>query len=83
LLRSNVLTCEVADGSQSTPRIRRAADTDEGGRGLQLVSAISHRWGTRYTANGKCIWTEQLLKPESPALLTDQSGLDLYDLLDD
>ncbi|MGN9847572.1 ATP-binding SpoIIE family protein phosphatase, partial [Nonomuraea sp. H19] len=25
LLRSNVLTCEVADGSQSTPRIRRAA----------------------------------------------------------
>jgi hypothetical protein len=83
LLRSNVLTCEVSDGSLTTPRIRRAAETDEGGRGLQLVSAISHRWGTRYTATGKCIWTEQPLKDAAPALLTDQSGLDLSDLLDD
>ncbi|MGP3960267.1 SpoIIE family protein phosphatase [Nonomuraea sp. 3N208] len=83
LLRSNVLTCEVSDGSLTTPRIRRAAETDEGGRGLQLVSAIAHRWGTRYTATGKCIWTEQPLKDAAPALLTDQSGLDLSDLLDD
>jgi PAS domain S-box-containing protein len=83
LLRSNVLTCEVSDGSQTTPRIRRAADTDEGGRGLQLVAAISHRWGTRYTASGKCIWTEQSLKSEPSALLTDQAGLDLFDLLDE
>ncbi|MFI7709407.1 SpoIIE family protein phosphatase, partial [Nonomuraea sp. NPDC049480] len=81
LLRSNVLTCEVSDGSLTTPRIRRAADTDEGGRGLQLVSAISHRWGTRYTGTGKCIWTEQPLKPAASALLTEPSGLDLYDLL--
>ncbi|MFI7644243.1 SpoIIE family protein phosphatase [Nonomuraea sp. NPDC049400] len=83
LLRSNVLTCEVSDGSLTTPRIRRAADTDEGGRGLQLVAALSHRWGTRFTANGKCIWTEQPLKPESPALLPEQSPLDLYELLSD
>ncbi|MET9244000.1 ATP-binding SpoIIE family protein phosphatase, partial [Nonomuraea sp. NPDC003709] len=83
LLRSAVLTCEVSDGSLTTPRIRRAADTDEGGRGLQLVSAISHRWGTRYTDTGKCIWTEQPLVCPSPALLPEQSGLDLYDLLDD
>ncbi|MFI6738816.1 SpoIIE family protein phosphatase [Nonomuraea sp. NPDC050451] len=83
LLRSNVLTCEVSDGSLTTPRIRRAADTDEGGRGLQLVSAISHRWGTRFTDSGKCIWTEQPLVRPSPALLPEQSGLDLYDLLDD
>ncbi|MEU6779440.1 SpoIIE family protein phosphatase [Nonomuraea angiospora] len=68
LLRSDVLTCEVSDGSLTTPRIRRAADTDEGGRGLQLVSAISHRWGTRYTDTGKCIWTEQSLQPAPPAL---------------
>ncbi|MFG6198555.1 SpoIIE family protein phosphatase [Nonomuraea sp. JJY05] len=83
LLRSNVLTCEVSDGSLTTPRIRRAADTDEGGRGLQLVSAIAHRWGTRFTDSGKCIWTEQPLVCPSPALLPEQSGLDLYDLLDD
>jgi hypothetical protein len=36
-----------------------ATDTGEGGRGLQLITALSQRWGTRYTAKGKCIWTEQ------------------------
>ncbi|MGV9704353.1 SpoIIE family protein phosphatase [Streptomyces sp. NPDC003483] len=59
LLRSRSLTCEVYDGSLSTPRIRHAAHTDEGGRGLQLVAALSKRWGTRYHHEGKCIWTEQ------------------------
>ncbi|MCW2873993.1 MAG: putative regulatory protein phosphatase [Streptomyces oryziradicis] len=61
LLRSRALTCEVSDGSVTTPRIRHASDTDEGGRGLQLVAALAHRWGTRYTTTGKCIWTEQPL----------------------
>ncbi|MFJ3802560.1 SpoIIE family protein phosphatase [Streptomyces sp. NPDC090088] len=61
LLRSRSLICEVYDGSATTPRIRRAGDTDEGGRGLQLVSALSRRWGARYLRDGKCIWTEQAL----------------------
>ncbi|MEV6759685.1 SpoIIE family protein phosphatase [Streptomyces sp. NPDC051105] len=61
LLRSRALICEVSDGSLSMPRIRRAADTDEGGRGLQLVAAMADRWGARYTSSGKCIWTEQAL----------------------
>lgn len=61
LLRSRSLLCEVSDGSPTTPRIRRASDTDEGGRGLQLVAALSHRWGTRFTPTGKCIWAEQPL----------------------
>ncbi|WNF00443.1 SpoIIE family protein phosphatase [Streptomyces luomodiensis] len=59
LIRGGALICEVSDTAATTPRIRRAAETDEGGRGLQLVSALSQRWGTRYTAEGKCIWTEQ------------------------
>jgi len=59
LLRSRSLTCEVYDGSLSTPRIRHAAYTDEGGRGLQLVAALAKRWGARYLRDGKCIWTEQ------------------------
>ncbi|MFE2463474.1 SpoIIE family protein phosphatase [Streptomyces sp. NPDC059402] len=59
LLYDTELICEVYDGSLTMPRIRRATDTDEGGRGLQLITALSRRWGTRYTANGKCIWTEQ------------------------
>lgn len=61
LLRSRTLICEVSDGSLTTPHIRRASDTDEGGRGLQLIAALSQRWGTRFTADGKCIWTEQAL----------------------
>ncbi|WP_393076644.1 SpoIIE family protein phosphatase [Streptomyces sp. LN704] len=65
LLRGRTLVCEVADASPVMPRIRRAADTDEGGRGLQLIAAVSSRWGARYTTSGKCIWTEQLL-PAGP-----------------
>ncbi|MFF4652753.1 SpoIIE family protein phosphatase [Streptomyces sp. NPDC001380] len=61
LLYSTCLVCEVSDGSQTMPRIRHASATDEGGRGLQLVAALSQRWGARYTATGKCIWTEQPL----------------------
>ncbi|MEU6908986.1 SpoIIE family protein phosphatase [Streptomyces coeruleorubidus] len=61
LIRSRLLICEVTDGSLTTPHIRRAHETDEGGRGLQLIAALSQRWGTRYTSHGKCIWTEQLL----------------------
>ncbi|WP_435283514.1 ATP-binding SpoIIE family protein phosphatase [Streptomyces koelreuteriae] len=59
LLRSRCLTCEVYDGSLTTPRIRHPSHTDEGGRGLQLVAALSRRWGARYLHDGKCIWTEQ------------------------
>jgi len=61
LLRSRSLFCEVFDTSLTTPRIRRTSWTDEGGRGLQLIAALSNRWGTRYIATGKCIWTEQSL----------------------
>ncbi|WP_330286095.1 SpoIIE family protein phosphatase [Streptomyces sp. NBC_00576] len=68
LLRSTSLICEVSDGSLTTPRIRRAAETDEGGRGLQLITALSQRWGTRYTAAGKCIWTEQALSGDANGL---------------
>jgi PAS domain-containing protein len=59
MLRSRSLICEVYDGSLTTPRIRRAGHTDEGGRGLHLVAALSRRWGTRFLGAGKCIWTEQ------------------------
>lgn len=61
MLRSSTLVCEVYDDSLTMPHIRRAAETDEGGRGLQLVAALSRRWGIRHTGNGKCIWTEQEL----------------------
>ncbi|MGP3991861.1 SpoIIE family protein phosphatase [Streptomyces sp. 3N207] len=55
------LICEVADGSSTSPHLRRAEITDEGGRGLFLVAQFARRWGTRYTTHGKVIWTEQSL----------------------
>jgi serine phosphatase RsbU (regulator of sigma subunit)/PAS domain-containing protein len=67
LLRSRSLVCEVFDGSVTTPRMRRASWSDEGGRGLQLVAALCDRWGTRYMTTGKCIWTEQSL-PDAEAV---------------
>ncbi|WP_413754551.1 SpoIIE family protein phosphatase [Streptomyces sp. R-74717] len=61
LLRQSVLICEVSDASSTSPRLRHARTTDEGGRGLFLVAQLTHRWGTRYTPEGKIIWTEQEL----------------------
>ncbi|MEV7354682.1 SpoIIE family protein phosphatase [Kitasatospora sp. NPDC091276] len=62
LLRDRALICEVSDGSSTSPHLRYAATTDEGGRGLFLVAQFADRWGTRYTATGKVIWTEQPLE---------------------
>ncbi|MGR3931848.1 SpoIIE family protein phosphatase [Streptomyces sp. BRA346] len=61
LLRDRSLICEVSDGSSTSPHLRRAELTDEGGRGLFLVSQLARRWGTRYTAHGKVIWAEHPL----------------------
>ncbi|MFE9768020.1 SpoIIE family protein phosphatase [Streptomyces sp. NPDC005808] len=59
LLRTRSLICEVSDASSTSPHMRRAAMTDEGGRGLFLVAQLAQRWGTRYTSAGKVIWAEQ------------------------
>lgn len=69
LIRDQRLICEVSDPSQTQPHLRRARPTDEGGRGLYLVAQLTHRWGSRYTASGKSIWTEQLI--EGPEQLID------------
>ncbi|GKQ40563.1 SpoIIE family protein phosphatase [Streptomyces sp. A012304] len=58
LLYDRSLICEVSDTSDTAPHLRRAAVTDEGGRGLFLVAQLSQSWGTRYTPEGKVIWAE-------------------------
>ncbi|MFG2886674.1 SpoIIE family protein phosphatase [Streptomyces sp. NPDC048297] len=58
LIHDRALICEVSDGSSTSPHLRYAATTDEGGRGLFLVSQLAERWGTRYTPTGKVIWAE-------------------------
>ncbi|WP_435610582.1 SpoIIE family protein phosphatase [Streptomyces sp. C10-9-1] len=58
LLRDRTLVCEVWDAGLVQPRRRRARDTDEGGRGLQLVGLLSAGWGSRRTPRGKTVWFE-------------------------
>ncbi|MFJ3235239.1 SpoIIE family protein phosphatase [Streptomyces sp. NPDC086787] len=64
LILDRTLTCEVTDSSSTSPHLRYAATTDEGGRGLFLVSQMTERWGTRYTPQGKVIWAELSLAEE-------------------
>nr|WP_267808158.1 ATP-binding protein [Streptomyces tirandamycinicus]MCY0984356.1 ATP-binding protein [Streptomyces tirandamycinicus] len=66
LIRTDTLTCEVSDPSNTQPRMRRARTSEEGGRGLYLVAQLSRRWGSRYTREGKTVWSEQLLPLGGP-----------------
>nr|WP_189785533.1 SpoIIE family protein phosphatase [Streptomyces capitiformicae] len=61
LIRDRTLICEVSDASSTAPHLRRARAYDEGGRGLHMVAQLTQGWGTRQTATGKTIWTEQPL----------------------
>ncbi|MFD4948266.1 SpoIIE family protein phosphatase [Streptomyces sp. NPDC058239] len=67
LLRDRTLVCEVWDAGLVQPRRRRARDTDEGGRGLQLVGLLSVAWGSRRTPRGKTVWFELALPDGEPA----------------
>ncbi|MFB6989919.1 SpoIIE family protein phosphatase [Streptomyces sp. NPDC056230] len=67
LLRDRTLVCEVWDAGLVQPRRRRARDTDEGGRGLQLVGLLSVGWGSRRTPRGKTVWFELALPDGEPA----------------
>ncbi|MER7487700.1 SpoIIE family protein phosphatase [Streptomyces sp. NPDC126497] len=70
LLLDRTLVCEVWDSGLVQPRRRRARDTDEGGRGLQLVGLLSAAWGSRRTPRGKTVWFELPL-PGADTVLTD------------
>jgi serine phosphatase RsbU (regulator of sigma subunit)/PAS domain-containing protein len=84
LVRDRSLICEVSDGSSTSPHLRRAASTDEGGRGLFLVAQFAQRWGTRYTPTGKIIWAEQPLTPAAAGPEpTEEDLLAQWDGLDD
>lgn len=62
LINDRALTCEVRDTSPAAPHLRHARTIDEGGRGLFIIAQLAQVWGTRYTADGKTIWTEQALR---------------------
>ncbi|HEX6468923.1 MAG TPA: SpoIIE family protein phosphatase [Streptosporangiaceae bacterium] len=81
LKEEGALICEVRDGSAELPRIRHASDEEESGRGLQVVSRMAHRWGTRRTPEGKVVWCEQTIPgqdPGSTVRLASWPGEDLH-----
>ncbi|AZM47120.1 ATP-binding protein [Streptomyces sp. WAC 06738] len=49
---------EVHDASDALPRLLTPAETDDRGRGLQLVDALADDWGTSDRQGiGKVVWT--------------------------
>jgi anti-sigma regulatory factor (Ser/Thr protein kinase) len=54
------LRIDVADGDTHSPRPElRVGNADQtGGRGLQIVNALSRQWGTTTHAHGKSVWAE-------------------------
>lgn len=58
--RSGRVRIEVSDFGAGMPAPQRPLVTDEHGRGLQLVTALSERWGVseRAHAIGKTVWFE-------------------------
>jgi anti-sigma regulatory factor (Ser/Thr protein kinase) len=58
LLLDEMVTLAVRDAEAPLPRLRRVGESDEGGRGLQLVASLSSRWGARPTAAGKVVWCD-------------------------
>lgn len=72
LIFDRSLICEVYDGSSTAPRLRQAASTDEGGRGLFLVAQLTQAWGTRYTAEERSSGPSS--PPSSPSTHTPRRG---------
>ncbi|WP_199517220.1 STAS domain-containing protein [Nucisporomicrobium flavum] len=64
-LRSCHLHIAVFDGSATHAVARQAGSAGVGGRGLQLVDAVSAAWGSTALATGKVVWSA-LDRPGSP-----------------
>jgi serine phosphatase RsbU (regulator of sigma subunit)/anti-sigma regulatory factor (Ser/Thr protein kinase) len=58
LVLEHGLVIEVLDDSAALPRLRHPDDSDERGRGLQVVSQLAQRWGARRAVPGKVVWCE-------------------------
>lgn len=55
--RSGEVMCAVLDPSDDAPVLRTACGTDESGRGLRMVDALSDIWGwSPVVGRGKAVW---------------------------
>jgi anti-sigma regulatory factor (Ser/Thr protein kinase) len=50
------LRVEVADGSSQPPVVMNPAPTQQGGRGLLMISRLADVWGVDPTPDGKLVW---------------------------
>jgi serine/threonine-protein kinase RsbW len=57
-LSAELVRVAVVDKSRTHPGLCTAADTDECGRGLAVVAALTARWGTDPLPWGKRVWGE-------------------------
>ncbi|MFJ2033297.1 ATP-binding protein [Streptosporangium sp. NPDC087985] len=64
-MNDDALRCEVQDTNTNLPQVRHALDVDEGGRGLYLVEALAHSWGSHRTPTGKIVWFEMARTAET------------------
>ncbi|WP_433306346.1 ATP-binding protein [Actinoplanes sp. CA-030573] len=66
---------EVRDRSREFPCLQRPDPRRPGGRGLILVAAIAHSWGSEPTGGGKVVWAEMTpAAPRPSAALTGGAG---------
>jgi anti-sigma regulatory factor (Ser/Thr protein kinase) len=58
---------EVRDASPELPVLRQPGETEEGGRGLQLVETLARSWGANpHPGNGKTVWFESTPRESKP-----------------
>jgi phosphoserine phosphatase RsbU/P len=50
------LRIAVRDGAPGTPHVRPFSARAARGRGLQMIDALTSRWGWSRTARGKTVW---------------------------
>jgi hypothetical protein len=48
----------VSDPSPVLPAVKDPGRRADGGRGLRIVQALAHTWGTRPHAGGKTVWAQ-------------------------
>jgi len=52
---------EVADGTADPPVVLSPEPSEQGGRGMLLVSQLADNWGTEPIPDGKLVWFELVL----------------------
>ena len=60
------LRIEVGDGSPERGWPQQSSALASSGRGLGIVDAVAHRWGTESRGGGKAVWMEFSLAPPVP-----------------